>query len=200
MSLATELTDALKAAGAQCTAMVWPQRRRPTGSAELLRDQLGTGGFDGVVVLTGPKNGDPDEECAVPWRGLRHHLVRIARELPEIPGESPRLYVVTRNAQTVLPDDVANLEQAGLRGLMRVIGNEHPHLRATQIDLDEDTRRRAAGTATAGRSRRKTRPPGGTASGTRRACAPSPLRPDERRTTVVDHEQRRYGHADPHAR
>ena len=30
------------------------------------------------------------------------HLVRIARELPEIPGEPPRLYVVTRDAQTVL--------------------------------------------------------------------------------------------------
>ena len=32
---------------------------------------------------------------------------------------------------------MANLEQAGLRGLMRVIGTEHPHLRATQIDVDE---------------------------------------------------------------
>ena len=61
------------------------------------------------------------------------------RELPEIPGELPRLYVVTRNAQTVVASDVANLEQAGLRGLMRVIGTEHPHLRATQIDVDEAT-------------------------------------------------------------
>ncbi len=67
------------------------------------------------------------------------HLVRIARELPDIAGEPPRLYVVTRNAQKVLPDDAANLDQAGLRGLMRVIGIEHPHLRATQIDMDEDT-------------------------------------------------------------
>ena len=49
------------------------------------------------------------------------------------------MYVVTRNAQTVLAGDVANLEQAGLRGLMRVIGAEHPHLRATQIDVDEAT-------------------------------------------------------------
>ena len=55
------------------------------------------------------------------------------------PASSPRLYVVTRNAQTVLAGDVANLEQAGLRGLMRVIGTEHPHLRATQIDVDEAT-------------------------------------------------------------
>ena len=46
---------------------------------------------------------------------------------------------MTRNAQTVVAGDVANLEQAGLRGLMRVIGTEHPHLRATQIDVDEAT-------------------------------------------------------------
>ena len=39
----------------------------------------------------------------------------------------------------MLADDCANLEQAGLRGLLRVIGAEHPHLRATQIDLDEHT-------------------------------------------------------------
>jgi polyketide synthase 5 len=46
---------------------------------------------------------------------------------------------VTRNARTVAADDVANLEQTGLRGLMRVIGAEHRHLRAAQIDLDEAT-------------------------------------------------------------
>src|SRR6185369_933579 len=67
------------------------------------------------------------------------HLERIARELPETPGEPPRLHLVTRNAQTVRDDDRPNLEQAGLRGLMRVIGTEHPHLRATQIDIDENT-------------------------------------------------------------
>src|SRR4029079_9107744 len=67
------------------------------------------------------------------------HLVRITRELPDIPNELPRLYVVTRNTQTVVASDVAHMEHAGLRGLMRVIGTEHPHLRATQIDMDEAT-------------------------------------------------------------
>ncbi len=51
--------------------------------------------------------------------------------------------MVTRNAQTVVADDVANLEQAGLRGLMRVIDAEHPHLRATQIDVDAGNGRRS---------------------------------------------------------
>ena len=66
-------------------------------------------------------------------------MVRIARELPEIVGQTPRLYVLTRNAQTVLADDHANLEQGGLRGLLRVIGAEHPHLKVTHIDVDEHT-------------------------------------------------------------
>ena len=65
--------------------------------------------------------------------------LRIAREITDIDKEPPRLYVVTRNAQTVLPDDVVNLEQAGLRGLVRAISTEYPHLRATQIDMDEDS-------------------------------------------------------------
>jgi polyketide synthase 5 len=49
------------------------------------------------------------------------------------------LFVVTRNAQTVLTGDRANLEQAGLRGLLRSVGNEYPDWRVTQIDLDERT-------------------------------------------------------------
>jgi polyketide synthase 5 len=185
--LATKLTDALKSDGAECTAMVWPQRADHLANAELLRDQLGAGGFRGVLVLTGPKNGNPDEECAALGGDYVHHLVRIARELPETPGEPPRLYLVTRNAQTVLPNDVANLEQAGLRGLMRVIGNEHPQLRATQIDLDEDTDAEQVARQLLGESAEDE-------TGWRNGewymarLRPSPLRPDERRTTVVNHE------------
>ncbi len=63
----------------------------------------------------------------------------IARELSDLPGAVPRMYVVTRGAQRVLADDCVNLEQGGLRGLLRTIGAEHPHLRATQIDVDEQT-------------------------------------------------------------
>jgi polyketide synthase 5 len=185
--LATELTDALKSGGAECTAMAWPQRADHLANAELLRDQLGAGGFKGVVVLTGPKNGKPDEECAALGGDYVHHVVRIARELPETPGQPPRLYLVTRNAQTVLRDDVANLEQAGLRGLMRVIGTEHPHLRATQIDLDEDTDAEQVAQQLLGESEEDET---GWRNGewyAARLC-PSPLRPDERRTTVVNHE------------
>ena len=137
--VATALTDALKNHGAQCTTMCWPMRADHTSNAEQLGNHLRADEFSGVVILAGPKNGDAEDQSPLLGREYVQHLVRITRELPEIPGEPPRLYVVTRNAQTVVAGDVANLEQAGLRGLMRVIGTEHPHLRATQIDVDEAT-------------------------------------------------------------
>ena len=34
---------------------------------------------------------------------------------------------------------MVNLRQAGLRGLVRVIGTEYPHLKVTQVDVDEQT-------------------------------------------------------------
>jgi polyketide synthase 5 len=139
-----------------------------------------------VVVLTGQRNGDPDDESAV--RGLEQVklLASIARGLSDIPGESPRLYLVTRRAQAVLSGDLPNLQQAGLRGLMRVIGVEHPHLRASQIDIDDETDAdQVALQLLAGSEEDETAWRRGEWF-TARLC-PSPLRPDERRTTVVDH-------------
>ncbi len=185
--VATHVVDALKLQGAQCTTMCWPQHADQAANAERLRDLLGSGGFTGVVVLTGPRNSNRDEECAVDGGECVRHMVRIARELPEIAGESPRLYVVTTNAQTVLANDVVNLEQGGLRGLLRVIGAEHPHLHTTHIDIDEQAnaeqlvaRQLLAGSdedETAWRNNEWF---------TARLC-PTPLRPEERKTTIVDH-------------
>jgi polyketide synthase 5 len=184
--LATGLTDALKLHGAECTTMFWPQHDDHGPAAEVLRGQLGEGGFAGVVVVTGPKNGNPDEECALRGGEYAAHVVRIARELSDIAGESPRLYVVTRGAQAVLDGDRVNLEQGGLRGLLRVIGTEHPHLWATHIDIDEQTgteqvvRQLLAGSdedETAWRSD----------EWYAARLSPTALRPDEGRTTLVDH-------------
>ncbi len=185
--VATTLSDALKGHGAQCDSVCWPEFAEDTSNSEKFGTQLRAGGFTGVVVCTGPRNGDPDEQCGFVGREYVRHLVRISRELAEIPGEPPRLYLVTRNAQTVLSDDVPNLEQAGLRGLMRVIGTEHSQLGATGIDVDETTdaeqlaRQLLSGSEedeTAWRNERWY---------TARLCA-SPLRPEERQTTVVDYE------------
>lgn len=95
-----------------------------------------------MVIVYGPRVGDPDEHSLLAGREQVRHLVRITRELAEFEGELPRLFVVTRQAQIVKPHDSgerANLEQAGLRGLLRVISSEHPMLRTTLIDVDEHT-------------------------------------------------------------
>ena len=184
--IATRLTDALKAEGAGCTTMTWPQHSDHSANAELLGSHLDGDDSSGVIVLTGPKNGNPDEECALRGGDYVHHLVRIARNIAEFPGEPPRLYVVTRNAQTVLPGDMANLEQAGLRGLVRVIGSEYPHLRATQIDMDEDTEAELlARQLLSGSEEDETAWRNGQWHTAR--LSPAPLRPEDRRTAVVQH-------------
>jgi polyketide synthase 5 len=188
---AAKLTDALKLHGAECTTMSWPQRANHLARAERLRDQLAGGrggrGPTGVVILTEPNNGNPDDECAVRGGKYVQHVVRIARELPDILGLSPRLYVVSKHAQTVLADDCANLEQGGLRGLLRVIGAEHPHLRTTHIDVDGRTdARHLARQLLAGSDEDETAWRNDEWY-TARLCV-APLGPEERRTTVVDRE------------
>ena len=137
--VANALTDALKVERAQTTNMVWPEEADHAANTQQLAEHLRAGAFNGLVVLTGPKNGNPDEESALRGGDYVHHLVRVIKGLSENAGEPPRLFVVTRNAQTVLGGDRANLEQAGLRGLLRSVGNEYPDWRVTQIDLDDNT-------------------------------------------------------------
>ena len=186
--VATSLTDALKSQGAQSATMYWPPHADHTSNSEQLRNHLRAGGFSGVVVLTGPKNGDADDQSPLVGCESVQHLVRITRELPEIPGELPRLYILTRNAQTVVASDVANLEQAGLRGLVRVIGTEHPHLRATQIDGDETTDAdQLARQLVGGSEEDETAWRNGAWYAAR--LSPSPLHPEERQTTIADHER-----------
>jgi polyketide synthase 5 len=185
--VATTLTDALKNHGAHCTTMCWPQHADHTSNAEQLGNHLRAGGFTGVVILTGPKDGDAEDQSPLLGREYVQHLVRITRELPEIPNEPPRLYVVTRSAQTVLSGDRPNLEHAGLRGLIRVIGTEHPHLGATQIDVDEATDAEQLARQLLGGSEEDETAWRNGAWYAARLC-PTPLRPEERCTTVVDHE------------
>ena len=185
--VATTLTDALKASGAQCATMFWPQEGNFSSSADELQNQLRTGGLNGVVMLTGPALGHTEDQA--PSLGLDYvqHLVRIASALPEAPGQPPRLYVVTRAAQSVLTGDQVNLEQGGLRGLMRVIGTEHPHLRATQIDVDEAADgEHLAQQLVSGSEEDETAWRNGQWYVAR--LSPAPLLPEERQTTTAHHE------------
>ena len=102
-AVATTLTDALKNHGAHCTTMCWPQHADHTSNAEQHGNLLRAGGFTGVVILAGQKDGDADEQSLLLGREYVQHLVRITRELAETPGEPARIYLVTRNAQTYWP-------------------------------------------------------------------------------------------------
>ena len=183
--VAHALTDALKVERAHTTTLSWPQEADHSSNDEQLADHLRAGTLSGLVVLTGPENGNPDQESALRGGDYVHHLVRIIRGLPDGEGQPPRLFVVTRNAQTVVADDRANLEQAGLRGLLRSVGNEYPDLRVTQIDLDERTdHERVARQLLSGSDEDETAWRDGEWFTAR--LFPSPLRAEERFTALAD--------------
>ncbi|WP_369816174.1 sulfolipid-1 biosynthesis phthioceranic/hydroxyphthioceranic acid synthase [Mycobacterium sp. 852014-52144_SCH5372336] len=187
-SRATALAAALKDRGAQCTAMGWTVQDDPTASAEEFKSNMQESAFTGVVVLAGPANAVAGKGPAELGCDHVRHLVHIARELAEFPAESPRLWVVTCNARTVVAGDVANLEQAGLRGLTRVIGAEHPHLHATQIDLDSATdTEQLAQQLVSGSDEDETAWRANQWYVAR--LSPAPLAPEDRRTVVVHHER-----------
>ncbi|MDG5481777.1 sulfolipid-1 biosynthesis phthioceranic/hydroxyphthioceranic acid synthase [Mycolicibacterium gadium] len=186
-AVAAAVTDALKRQGAQCSSMSWSPHADVAAAAQELRNHLRPGGFSGVVILTGPQDSDAADQSPQSGRESVQHLVHIARELSESAAGSPRLYVVTRNAQTVAAADVANLEQAGLRGLMRVIGAEHPHLHATQIDLDEATDAKQLAQQLLSESEEDETAWRNNQWYTARLL-PAPLRPEERHTTVANYE------------
>ena len=187
-ALTAGLIEALKCHGAQCDRLSWPQNADHPSCVEQLTGLLRAGRANGLIVVLPQRIGAPGEEGVARARENVRHLLRIARELPEMPTEPPRLYVLTREAQPVLPTDRANLDQAGLRGLMRVIGTEHPQLRPTQIDVDGDCDPvKLATELLSGSDEDETAWRAGQWFNAR--LRPSALRPDERRTTTVQHDR-----------
>ena len=184
--LESRLTDALKSLGAQCTTLNWPEQADHLANAE----QLGAGvraGLEGVVIVCPPSVGEPDEQGLLQGREQVRHVLHMIRDLPEMSAKPPRLYVVTRRAQIVLPDDRPNLVQAGLRGLLRVVGAENPQLRTTQIDLEEDADfERVAQELLTCSPEDETAWRRGQWYTARLRC--TPLAADERRVTTVKHE------------
>ncbi|WP_116672538.1 sulfolipid-1 biosynthesis phthioceranic/hydroxyphthioceranic acid synthase [Mycobacterium kubicae] len=204
--LTKQLAAALNAGEAQCTTVSLPLGHLDSPPASdgdhrmdpaQLRSLLSGGGLSGsnghgvlkgltgVVVVTAP----PVSGSTQLRRGRDYvsHLVAVARELSEVAGQPPRLFVVSRGAASVRADDQANLEQTGLRGLMRVIDSEHPHLSATQIDIDESTSAdQVASQLLSGSEEDETAWRDGEWYTAR--LRPGALRPTDRRTTSVDHE------------
>ncbi|MCV7076907.1 sulfolipid-1 biosynthesis phthioceranic/hydroxyphthioceranic acid synthase [Mycobacterium szulgai] len=183
---ANNLTDALKSQRAQCTTLHWPQEGEWFANPGRLGAQLRANPVGGVVVLYPPAIGDADEGSLLLGREQVGLLVRIARELADLPGDAPRLYVVTRQAEVVLAEDNAHLVQAGLRGLIRVIGAECPQLQPVQIDVDEHTDTEQLAQQLLGGSREDETAWRNGEWYTARLCL-RPLGPEDRRTAVVRH-------------
>ncbi|MCK9893435.1 type I polyketide synthase [Frankia sp. AgB32] len=127
---ADELAEALREQGGRCEIRPWPMR----GTKATLSDAR----WHGVVLLCPPPAGPADAQAVARGRDLVASIVAVAQDLAGADGTPSRLYAITRSAQRVLPGDLVNLEHAGVRGLLRVIGAEFPDLRPTQIDVRTD--------------------------------------------------------------
>jgi polyketide synthase 5 len=182
--MAAELSSALTLCGAQSRTMSWLQDIDTASRRVEVENELRLNGFSGVVILTDQMSGDLDERSPLPSCKHVQHLTHIVRVLSEIPSGSPRLYVVARNARIVVAGDRVNMRQAGLRGLMRAVGAEHPHLHAVQIDIDETTNaEQLTRQLLSGSEEDETAWRDGEWYTARLTVAP--LRADERRSTIV---------------
>ncbi len=62
------------------------------------------------------------------------HLVQVINTMPS--SDRPRIWLVTRGAQSVEGIDENGLIQSPILGLARVLANEHPEFKCARIDLD----------------------------------------------------------------
>ncbi len=187
-TLTDRLGGVLNGAGAQSRTVSMPIGHGPV--ADGLNGVLN--GQTGVVVVTPPAL----DGSHPPQRGRDFvaYLLDVVTQMVAFPGESPRLYVVTRDAAVVRPGDQPNLEQAGLRGLLRVVDSEYPHLKVTQIDVDgsaaehdEALAAQLAAQLQSGSEEDETAWRDGDWYTAR--LRPGPLGPADRRTTAVEHGQ-----------
>lgn len=171
-----QLAEAMGTRGADC---------RTTTADGFTPADLADRTVRGVIVVTATAADRTDEQCLDRGRNLIATLVTVARELPNIDGEPPRFYVITRGALPVTAGDTVDLDGGGVTGLLRVIGAEHPPLRPTQIDIDAHTDAAdVAAELLSGSDEDSTAWRDGTWYTAR--LRHSPLRPEERRTAAVD--------------
>lgn len=180
------LADTLKNHGAQAITVQWPSGDNAEASSQVA-EHLQAGRIDGVVILTGSvaDSGDGANPAA---RGVASvsHLVAIVQALFVDGTQVPRLYVMTCGARSVLDTDRPNLEQGGIRGLIRVVASEYPQAQPTLIDVDPATEpEQLAAQLLSGSPEDETAWRDNTWYTARLVAAP--LRPDDRRTAVAEY-------------
>ena len=101
--------------------------------------------LQGVIFLWPLDSGGPEEMMTSGVTGLAEcgygsllHLIQSL--LANTKGTPPRLWLVTRGAQAVLPvDRIEGLQQSPVWGIGKVLMLEHPELRCSRIDLNPST-------------------------------------------------------------
>ncbi|MDV3124753.1 type I polyketide synthase [Mycobacterium sp. 21AC1] len=184
--LSADIAAALKTNGAECTVASWTAAgRQETVSrlTALLEQPLA-----GVVILAGPASVAVDGQACRRGRQSVHDLVHIAQSLVNAHDELPRLVVLTRNAQHVTDGDLVNMDQAPLRGLVRVIAMEYPHSRVTQVDIDAETDADLVAKQVLSDSAEDETAWRNGKSYVARLC-PAPLQADERLNKVIDNDR-----------
>jgi epothilone polyketide synthase E len=124
------LTKQLEGAGASVVAM-----STEPGWEHEVREQLKNGECKGVILLRGvdamteASTSDSFELC-------RTALGVVQAMLETRTADPARLWLVTRGAQAVAPDDAGRPLTSSLWGLGRVIAEEHPEVWGSLVDLD----------------------------------------------------------------
>jgi acyl transferase domain-containing protein/NADPH:quinone reductase-like Zn-dependent oxidoreductase/acyl carrier protein len=136
---ATALAEALTRHGAEVTLRTLdPRDTTDEAGHAAVTPGAATGRAAQAVVYL------PESGHARPHHRAREQVARLAETARALAradhdGPPPRLWTVTAAAQQVMPEDRPDLAQAGLRGLVRVLGYEHPELRPGVLDVDAGT-------------------------------------------------------------
>jgi myxalamid-type polyketide synthase MxaC len=141
--VAERLAAGLRAEGDFCHLVWADEDAGPDDFAQMLRDAEAEGRTcQGVIRLwtAGETEAEPTtgQLMKAQESGCRSPL-RLAQALARDPGaRPPRLWLVTRKSQSVVPgDSPIHLEQTTVWGLAKSIVLEHPELACTCVDLDD---------------------------------------------------------------
>ncbi|MBO0913297.1 type I polyketide synthase [Streptomyces laculatispora] len=134
---AEALAGILREAGARADAWDTPlgdERLGPFGESVSTHLEASSSPSRAVVMLCGTSPTLADD----PTVGAQRRARRILGTAQAVARSSnpPRMYAVTRGARAVETGETVDLEQSALRGVIRVLAFEHPHMRATLVDAD----------------------------------------------------------------
>nr|WP_063806795.1 type I polyketide synthase [Streptomyces regalis] len=97
-------------------------------------------GHRAIVVCASPEHAPGDESPVEAATRQMHTIMPLLQQVCATGDAAPpRLWLLTRGAQLVRPDDPVSLAQGGLHGMMRALTYEHSELRPSTVDVGPGT-------------------------------------------------------------